>query len=117
MANYAFGRIPIPQVEDGHVFIGDNFCQLSPHTKICEGVKGLRFVNCNLTNCDLPADAQIEYCALRHIEFCSNVRPDLIRFGLPQCPQNCSHVTSVDSITIDGIVVDQVYYYEHRRVE
>ncbi len=47
MANYSFGIKPIPDVENGHTFTGDNFCQLLPHTLILAGKTGLMFVKCN----------------------------------------------------------------------
>lgn len=114
--NYSFGIKPIPSVENGHTFKGDNFLQLLPHTKICEGVTGLKFIKCNLTNCDIPPDAVTEGCRPYHIEFCSNSHPKFIEYGLTPCVQNCSHVVSTDTITIDSIVVDTVYYYEDKGV-
>ena len=70
MSNYAFGINPIPDVENGHTFTGDNFTQLQPHTKILEGKTGLKFVNCNVTNCDLPPDAEVTGSSKKHGSFC-----------------------------------------------
>jgi hypothetical protein len=118
MANYAFGINPIPDVANGHVFNGDNFTQLNPHTPILVGKTGLKFRNCNLTNCDPPADSSYDGCQPRHCEFCSNMNPEWIeKYGLTQCSQNCIHVKSTDTITIDGIAVDVTYYYEVKAVE
>jgi len=114
--NYSFGIKPIPAVENGHIFKGDNFCQLLPHTKILEGITGLKFINCNLTNCDIPADAVFDGCKPYHVSFCPNKHPKFIEYGLAICIQNCSHVSSIDTVTIDGTVVDEVYYYEDRVV-
>lgn len=116
MANYSLGRKPLPEVKDGHVFRGDNFLQAIPHTKIFGGVNGLRFINCNLTNCDIPADAVCEGCAPQHAEFCSNLHPRWVDKGLAQCTANCSHVTQTDTISIDGQVIAINYQYQDRRV-
>ena len=117
MANYSLGIKPIPDVEDGHTFTGDNFLQLLPHTKILEGKKGIKFINCNLTNCDIPEDAVSNLGKPQHIEWCSHLRPDFVTRGLKECVENCAHMVSVEKITIDGQVVDTVYQYEHKRVE
>ncbi len=116
MANYSFGIHSIPVVENGHTFKGDNFLQLLPHTRICEGVTGLKFINCNLTNCDIPLDATHEGGTPYHVEWCSNVHPKWVDHGLTPCATVCPHVVSVDKITIDSVVVDQVYYYEDKVV-
>ncbi len=116
MANYSFGIRPIPAIGNGYVFTGDNFCQLLPHAKICEGVTGLKFINCNLTNCDLPLDATCEGCKPSHIEFCSNLHLKFVEYGLTPCVLNCSHVVSIDTITIDSVIVDTVYHYEGKEV-
>ncbi len=116
MANYAVNK-PLPEVENGTVFNGVNFTRLLPHTKIFEGKTGLKFINCNLTNCDPPTDSTYEGCQPKHCEFCSNMFPEWVsRFGLAQCAQNCTHVTSTDTITIDSVAVDTVYYYEVKAV-
>ena len=116
MANYSFGLRPIPDVENGHTFTGDNFCQLLPHTKILAGKTGLKFVNCNLTNCDFPPDAIFQGCSPYHVSFCTNDRPKLIEYGQTPCAVDCSHITSTDTITIDSVVVDTVRYYEAKAV-
>ena len=116
MANYSFGLKPIPDVENGHVFTGDNFCQVLPHTKILIGVTGLKFINCNLTNCDVPVDAVFDGCKPYHVSFCSNEHPKFVEYGLSSCVVDCSHVFSIDTITIDGMLLDVVRYYESKEV-
>lgn len=119
MANYSFfvaKGIPLPEVENGHVFEMCNFTQLLPHTKIFEGVTGLVFRKCNLVNCDVPVDAVIDDCLRSQIGFCSNVIPKLVDYGLTQCPEVCDHVVDSDSVTIDGVLVDTIYYYENKVV-
>ena len=116
--NYAFGRIPIPDVKDGHTFRGDNFTQLKPYTKILEGKKELTFFNCNLVNCDPPADSKFDGCKPQHYEFCSNLHPNYVeRYGLTPCATDCAHVVSSDAVTIDSVkVIEGKYYYEDKVV-
>ena len=117
MANYSLGINPIPDVPNGSTFTGDNFLQMFPHTAILEGKTGLTFINCNLTNCDLPADAVTVGCRAHHLDFCSHLVPTWVDKGLPECAVDCEHVTDTDTITIDGVAVDTVYHYEHKAVE
>ena len=115
MANYTFQINPIPDVANGHTFTGDNFLQMSAHTKILEGKTGLTFINCNLTNCDIPVDATTNIQP-RHASFCSNLHPNWVARGLQTCAVNCEHVTSTDKVTVDGVLVDTVYHYSDKAV-
>lgn len=117
MANYSLGIRPIPDVKDGHEFVGDNFLQLHPHTKILEGKKGIKFTNCNLTNCDIPEDAVSNLGKPQHAEWCSHLHEYFVKWGLKECPENCSHVVSTDKVTIDSQVIDTVYHYEDKVVK
>lgn len=47
-----------PECQDGDTFRDCNLSQEKANTEICKGKKGLRFINCNLHNCKLPADAK-----------------------------------------------------------
>jgi hypothetical protein len=112
MANYSF-KSELPEPVNG-VVEGHNLLQGNPHTKIYEGVSGLTFKKCNLTNCDIPPDAIKDDCCHGHVSFCSHLNLRwLVKGFIDQCPENCVHVVSTDSITIDGIVVDTIYHYEH----
>jgi hypothetical protein len=92
MPNYAFTtRRKLPEVKEGEVYVDINFCQAVPHTPIFEGVAGLIFERCNLTNCDVPKDATVKDCLHYHIEFCSNVHPEWVEKGLPACEKECKH--------------------------
>ena len=115
MANYSLGIKPLPKAVDDQTFTGDNFLQLLPHTKIFEGVKGLRFVNCNLTNCDIPADAETNI-QIQHVEWCSHLHEHFVKWGLSECAENCEHVADTDKITVDGVVIDTVYHYSDKAV-
>lgn len=114
MANYAFMTVnTIPDVENGHVFTGDDFIQEVPNTEIFIGKTGLRFINCNLTNCTLPPDAITEGSHPRQRSFCSHVHP---RWGLTECIENCEHVIDTDEVTIDDVVIDTTYHYADKAV-
>lgn len=118
MANYAFttGKA-LPQAENGQRFERCNFARLQPHTKIFEGITGLRFFECNLTNCDLPPDAVIEGTDCHgHIEYCGHVHPKWIEKGVPDCAENCAHVTSTDVIKVGGVTVETVYHHSDKVV-
>lgn len=112
MANYSLGIKPLPDIENGHTFTGDNFLQLLPHTKIFEGKTGLTFINCNLTNCDPPEDSTLTHTKCPQVSFCSHVHPSFVSCGLDECITDCSHVIDTDTVTIDGVVVDTIYHYE-----
>lgn len=95
-------RFSQPQFADGQEVREWNLTQLAPHTTIGAGVKGLRFVNCNLLNCDVPKDAEVIECLSIHKSFCSHLHPEWVEKGLPACPEDCDHVESVEEIEIDG---------------
>jgi hypothetical protein len=114
MGNYAWttGK----ELPDGTVFENDNFHQREPHTAIFSGKSGLTFRNCNLINCDIPADSVVEGGVRCHVSHCSNVHPEWTDKGLTVCDVNCSHVTDTDTVTIDGVAVDTIYHYEDKAV-
>jgi hypothetical protein len=93
------------------VFENVNFSQAVPHTKILEGVKNLTFIQCNLVNCDVPADAIIDGGNVAQVSRCSHVHSD---WGLSECAENCEHVVDSDEIKIDGITIDKVYHYKDK---
>lgn len=112
MANYSLGRLTLPDIENGHTFIGDNFCQLVAHTSLFEGKTGLSFIDCNCINCDMPLDSVFSHCNRAQVSFCTNLRPELIDKGLSPCSENCSHVVDTDTVYIDSVLVDTIYHYE-----
>jgi hypothetical protein len=116
MANYSFKELPA--AENGAVIEGHNMVRAVPHTAIYEGVTGLTFRNCNLTNCDVPADATVISCLYPcQTSFCSHLNPGWLAAGfLSQCASDCEHRTIVDTITIDSVVVDTNYTYEDKAV-
>jgi len=118
MANYAWTTgNALPSSENGQIFENCNFHQKAPHTAIFSGVTGLIFRDCNLINCDLPADAVTVRCGTDHYEYCANANPKLVERGLLTAePENCSHVTGSDTIQVAGVTVETVYYYANKKV-
>jgi hypothetical protein len=117
MPNYAFTRLQnLPIVENNSIIDGWNLTQKEPNTSIFIGNTGLTFIRCNLINCSVPIGSIIEDCLVGNISFCSNEHPEWVAKGLTECVENCSHVTSVDTITIDGVVVDTIYHYSDKVV-
>lgn len=114
MANYSFKELPA--AANGATIEGHNMVRAVPHTKIYEGVTGLTFRNCNLTNCDVPADAVVFQCNTGNVTFCSNIHPYWLDMGfIAECSVECEHVTQIDTVTIDGVVVD-TNYIRHDKV-
>jgi hypothetical protein len=115
MANYSFKEPP--PAENGATIEGHNLLRGAPHTKIYEGMTGLTFRNCNLTNCDLPADATVENCLNCHVSFCSHLHESWSERGfIGQCSQDCEHLSQIDTVSIDGVAVDQTYHYADKVV-
>lgn len=116
--NYTFTtRKALPTVSNGDTLELCNFTQAAPHTKIFEGVTGLTFKGCNLTNCDIPPDATRIDCNGGHLEYCSHLHEKWIAKGISECALECSHLVNIDIIEVDGVEVDRVYYYEDKVVE
>ena len=115
MANYKF--VSLPDVPNDSVFERSNFMRGVPHTSIFSGKTGLVFRNCNLTNCELPVGTITEDCLKTHVSFCSHLHPEWLEKGyILECASDCTHRTVVDTVTIDGVVVDTNYTYEDKGV-
>lgn len=117
MGNYSFKTSGLPEPVGG-VIEGHNFTQGNPHTAIYTGQTGLTFRNCNLTNCDVPMDSDLGgRTSGPHISFCSHIHTDWVDKGyISGCLEACSHRTIVDTVTIDGQIVDTVSHYEDKEV-
>lgn len=112
MGNYSFKTAGFPEPING-VVEGHNFLQGVPHTKIYDGYSGLIFRNCNLTNCDVPADSVLEHCLRVQVSFCSHLHEAWLKRGfISECSENCSHVVGFDEILIDGKNIVSNYSYE-----
>jgi len=94
--NWSFEQ---PPLNDGDTAIECNCSQKFAHTAIGAGKTGLKFVECNLVNCDVPGDATLIECNNAQIDFCYWLNPEM---GLPVEVENCRHVVDTDTITIDG---------------
>lgn len=111
--NYSIGKQSIISPNNGDVFERSNFSQAIPHTSIFPGISGLTFRQCNLVNCDVPADAVVESCNTSQVSRCFHLHPD---FGLLEEEDNCEHVVDTDTITIDGQVVDIIYHRKDKDI-
>ena len=109
LAGFAWPINPQP----GDTFIRCNFSQINPGTKIPDSFTGLIFQECNMVNIIPPADAQMVDCLNSQISQCSNLLPDLIEQGLPECPENCEHVTETETVELDGETLT-FHTYQHK---
>lgn len=117
MANFSFKTTGLPESVKG-VIEGHNFTQGKPHTKIYEGMKGLTFKNCNLQNCDVPADSKVESCLRCQTNFCSHLHERWMeKEFISKCPTDCAHLVITDTIMIDGVAVDTNRTYEDKGAE
>jgi len=59
-----FSRTPemLGEIQNGDTLIACNLWQPVPDTPVLLDRSGLRFVRCNLINCNLPADSEINEC-------------------------------------------------------
>lgn len=55
---YSIISDPVENVEDGSEFWYCNISQFSAHTPIFPNARRLKFIECNLFNCDLPASSK-----------------------------------------------------------
>jgi len=110
MVNYSFSTgKKLPDIGDNHVFKNCNFMQKNPNTEIFKDKSGLVFNSCNLINCKLPSDTKIISCNTVQKSLCSHIYPKL---DLPECSVNCEHVIDTDTIKVDNIIIDTIYYYK-----
>ena len=86
--NYSFTQ---PKFTEGQTISNCNLTQASPGTEIGKGVKGLKFIDCNLVNCKLPKDAQLIGCNNTQVSRCTHVHPEMIKRGVPACGEDCAH--------------------------
>ena len=79
--NFARDAVKMIAVQDGDVFINCNLSQEKAHTVVFKNAKKLRFVGCNLMNCDLPLDTTKEKCL--------NVQKDVVPKPDPTPEETC----------------------------
>jgi hypothetical protein len=56
------GNADLSIVKSGDSFTNCNLSQANPHTVMFAGLTGLTFSDCNLQNCDVPADSVVQDC-------------------------------------------------------
>jgi len=94
--NWSFEQ---PSLENGDIIDQCNCSQKFPLTPVGDGKTGLKFIESNLVNCSIPADAQVDECNTAQMDFCYWRHSDM---GLPVEVENCRHVVDIDTITVDG---------------
>ena len=109
--NFSRDRLVDFKPETGEIIEGCNFMQRNPHTKITT-VSNLTFNNCNLVNCDIPADATTGWNNNVQISRCAHLHED----DGYTCEVECAHMTSKEEIVLDNVVVDTIYEYEDKVV-
>ena len=107
MPNYSH-RDPGDAIEDGATIDSGNFSQLQPDTPIMVG-KPLTINGGNWVNVRQDAAWTINGGNWAQVSRCYHLHPD---WNLPVEPDNCVHVTEIDTVTIDGVVVDTIYQRE-----
>lgn len=111
MSKYSHDLLSRWEPSNGDTVEGHNFTQKFPHTSIGTGITGLKFKNCNLVNCDIPADATTESCNNTQISRCGHLNDDY------ECVAECEHMINKEDIMIDGVLIDTLYEYEDKVVE
>lgn len=107
MANWSF-QDPGDAIPDGSVIDAGNFSQLQPDTPIMVG-KPLTINDGNWVNVRQDAAWTINGGNWSQVSRCYHLHPE---WPLPVEPDNCVHVTEIDTVTIDGVVVDTIYHRE-----
>jgi hypothetical protein len=108
--NFSHDRIADLEVNDGDRIELANLSQKYPNTTILTGKKNLEFWKCNLCNCAIDPTWTVIQSNNNQVSRCSNRHPE---WNLsPPCAENCSHVVDVDTITIDGQLIDNIYHYK-----
>ena len=109
MDNYSFQN-PYDDIQDGAVINDGNFSQIYPDTEILQG-KTLTINGGNWTNVKQQPEWTINGGNWTQINFCSHLHSNLIPKGLVECVDNCIHVTAIDEIYADDILIDTIYTY------
>jgi hypothetical protein len=106
---------PGDDIPDGSVIAGGNFSQHTPDTPIMVG-KTLTIQGGNFVNVRKDPHWTIEGANWTQKNRCSHRHPTWVQHGLAECAENCSHVIDIDTVTIDGVLVDRVYHYKDTQV-
>ena len=109
--NWSF-REPGDDVPNGAVITGGNFSQRQPDTPILVG-KVLTIRGGNFLNVRKDPNWTIEGGNWTQKSRCCHLHP---RWNLSAEVDNCPHVVDVDTVTIDGQMVDTIYHRKDTQV-
>jgi len=104
-----------PTPENGDHFINCNLAQPLPHTAIFTGVTGLMFTGCNLVNCDIPMDSDVDDCLHIHKNFCTHKKPKIAVYK-DACTVDCEHKVDEDEVIVDGQSLGRIRHYANKGV-
>jgi hypothetical protein len=109
--NWSF-RDPGDDIPDGSTITGGNFSQAAPDTAILVG-RELTIRGGNWCNVRQDSGWTIEGGNWVQKSRCAHLHPEWLDAGhlLPEA-EDCPHVIEVDTITIDGVVVDTIRHRE-----
>ena len=90
---YARGNYSLkePPFQDGDTITGGNCSQLLPGTEICKDIKNLTITGGNFTNCKRQISWTVTGGNWAQFERCSNINPELVELGFPECEADCNH--------------------------
>ncbi|MCP3683577.1 MAG: hypothetical protein GY861_12890 [bacterium] len=111
--NLCRSKINNYEVSSGDEFVQCNLSRSVPHTEIFKGLTELKFIDCNLLNCDVPKGSVIVGGLHIHKSICSHLHKNRLDAGeITECEENCEHVIDSDEVFPDFIV----YKYEDKVV-
>ncbi len=102
--------------QDGDTIERGNFFQHTPDTPIMAGIENLIITGGNWTNVRKQPTWSTPGGNWTQVSLCAHIRPELVPFGLPAEVENCSHVVDIDTVHIDGQLVDTIYHREDTKV-
>ena len=110
--NWAY-RDPGDDIPDGSTILSGNFCQAQPNTEILVG-KTLTIRGGAWVNVKRDPSWTVEGGNWYQMEYCANLHPGLVAFGLPEEDEDCVH-SEQHTATIDSVVVEEFYTYKDQR--
>ena len=99
-------RDPGSDIPDGSIIYSGNFSQLLPDTVILEG-KTLTIYGGNWINVHIDENWTILGGNWAQIDRCYHLHPE---WSLEEEVDNCRHVVDIDTIEIDGEIVETIYH-------
>ena len=68
----------------------------------------IKATGCNIQNCFPAEGSEIVNCNDSQIDHCYWLNPNM---GLAVEPENCRHVTAIETVSVDGVVQDDLTQY------